>query len=54
MKRHWLTNGIAALCVAALGCGTALAQTAPQSVRMRIQTAVPSASIYFELLKRMA
>jgi TRAP-type mannitol/chloroaromatic compound transport system substrate-binding protein len=36
-----------------LACSTALAQPAQAPVRMRIQTAVPSASIYFELLKRM-
>ena len=42
-----------ALATAFLLCGTAFAQTAAAPVRMRIQTAVPSASIYFELLKRM-
>ena len=36
----------------ALACSAATAQTAQQPVRMRIQTAVPSASIYFELLKK--
>ena len=35
-----------------LACTTALAQTAQQPAKLRIQTAVPSASIYFELLKR--
>jgi len=39
--------------VLVLGCSFASAQTATAPVRMRIQTAVPSASIYFELLKRM-
>ena len=52
MNRHHLATRAVALIAAALLCGTALAQ-APAPVRMRIQTAVPSASIYFELLKRM-
>ncbi len=54
MKRQWFSTCAAALVAVALCTGGALAQPAPQPVRMRIQTAVPSASIYFELLKRMA
>ena len=54
MKRHWLSLGLTLLVAAALGSGAAFAQTSQQPVRMRIQTAVPSASIYFELLKKMA
>ena len=53
MKRHWLANCTAALAAALLLVGNTFAQTAAAPVRMRIQTAVPSASIYFELLKRM-
>ena len=54
MKRRWLSTCAAAVVCTALVCGSALAQTAQAPVRMRIQTAVPSASIYFELLKKMA
>src|SRR5688572_11202337 len=45
-----LAAGISALLLVAT---TAVAQTA-QPVKIRMQTAVPSASIYFELLKRYA
>jgi TRAP-type mannitol/chloroaromatic compound transport system substrate-binding protein len=53
MNRHWLATRVIAAVASLLLCGNALAQTAAQPVKMRIQTAVPSASIYFELLKRM-
>jgi TRAP-type mannitol/chloroaromatic compound transport system substrate-binding protein len=49
-RRSLLRAAVAATAVLMLGAGTAGAQT---PVRIRIQTAVPSASIYFELLKRM-
>jgi len=42
-----------ALFIAAFACAAAQAQTAQAPVRMRIQTAVPAASIYFELMKKM-
>jgi TRAP-type mannitol/chloroaromatic compound transport system substrate-binding protein len=51
MRRHFLLKGLAAaagLCLALTG-GIAQAQ---QTHKMRIQTAVPSSSIYFELLKK--
>ena len=51
MKHQWsrrLLSGVAGLLLA----GSVAAQ-APQQFKMRIQTAVPSASIYFELLKKM-
>jgi TRAP-type mannitol/chloroaromatic compound transport system substrate-binding protein len=51
MTRRTLLLGVAAL-LAGLTLGAAPAE-AQQPVRIRIQTAVPSASIYFELLKRM-
>ena len=54
MKRHWLSVALTLFVAATLGCGGALAQTTQPPVRMRIQTAVPSASIYFDLLKKMA
>jgi len=50
MKHQWsrrLLAGVAGLLLA----GSVAAQ-APQQFKMRIQTAVPSASIYFELLKK--
>ena len=51
MFRRSLLKGVAAGSAATvLSSGTAHAQT---PLRIRIQTAVPSASIYFELLKRM-
>src|SRR3954468_23000541 len=49
-RRSFVRGAVAAAAVFALLCGAAHAQT---PVRIRIQTAVPSASIYFELLKRM-
>ncbi len=54
MNRHWLVDprGRVGRRASAVR-NTAFAQTAAAPVRMRIQTAVPSASIYFELLKRM-
>ena len=53
MKPHWLAKGAVALVAMAFAVCSAFAQTAQAPVRMRIQTAVPSASIYFELLKKM-
>ena len=50
LRRSFVRGAVAAAAVFALLCGAAHAQT---PVRIRIQTAVPSASIYFELLKRM-
>src|SRR3954451_17153652 len=49
LRRSFVRGGVAAAAVFALLCGTAHAQT---PVRNRIQTAVPSASIYFDLLKK--
>jgi TRAP-type mannitol/chloroaromatic compound transport system substrate-binding protein len=55
MKRHWFSTFVASLVGALVIATSALAQTAAQQpTRIRVQTAVPSASIYFELLKRMA
>ena len=52
--RHQAFGRVAlAIGVVALACSSAFAQTAQAPVRMRIQTAVPSASIYFELLRKM-
>jgi TRAP-type mannitol/chloroaromatic compound transport system substrate-binding protein len=48
MKIRWMTRSAAALALVL----AATAAQAQQNFRMRIQTAVPSASIYFELLKR--
>ncbi|MFZ5558912.1 MAG: TRAP transporter substrate-binding protein [Pseudomonadota bacterium] len=51
MRRHTLWKGlatVAGLCLALTG-GIAQAQ---QAQKMRIQTAVPSSSVYFELLKK--
>ncbi|MFO1282843.1 MAG: hypothetical protein U1F51_10290 [Burkholderiales bacterium] len=55
MIRTGLARATLAAAAVVLACasGTLGAQTAQQPVRMRIQTAVPSASIYFELLKKM-
>lgn len=52
MKRSGLARAAVAVGAIALACTTAFAQTAQQPAKWRIQTAVPSASIYFELLKR--
>jgi TRAP-type mannitol/chloroaromatic compound transport system substrate-binding protein len=49
-RRSLLKGAAAGTAATVLSSGAALAQT---STRIRIQTAVPSASIYFELLKRM-
>ena len=49
MTRSWLRTCAVALLGAALAAASAHAQ---QPVRMRMQTAVPNASIYFELLKK--
>ena len=53
MTLERLSQIAGALLVAVFACASAHAQTAQAPVRMRIQTAVPSASIYFELLKRI-
>ena len=53
MNRLRLVKCATAVVVAAFACGSVFAQTAAAPVRLRIQTAVPSASIYFELLKKM-
>jgi TRAP-type mannitol/chloroaromatic compound transport system substrate-binding protein len=50
LRRSLLRAVVAATAAVSLSIGTAHSQ-AP--VRIRIQTAVPSASIYFELLKKM-
>ena len=50
MKRQWLSVG--AFVIASVA-GSVHAQTTAQPVKIRIQAAVPSASIYFELLKKM-
>ena len=52
MKRSAYARAALAIGAIALACTSALAQTAQQPAKFRIQTAVPSASIYFELLKR--
>ncbi|MCC6867216.1 MAG: TRAP transporter substrate-binding protein [Burkholderiales bacterium] len=52
MKRSAYARAALAIGAVALACTTAFAQTAQQPAKLRIQTAVPSASIYFELLKR--
>lgn len=49
-RRSLLKGAAAGTAATVLSSGAAHAQT---STRIRIQTAVPSASIYFELLKRM-
>ena len=49
MTRSWLRTCAVALLGAALAAASAHAQ---QPVRLRMQTAVPNASIYFELLKK--
>ena len=54
MKRQWLSTCAALFVAAVFAVGDASAQTAAQSTRIRIQAAVPSASMYFELLKKMA
>jgi TRAP-type mannitol/chloroaromatic compound transport system substrate-binding protein len=53
MRYQGLTRLAAGAVGAVMFAATAVAQTA-QPVKMRLQTAVPSASIYFELLKRYA
>ena len=53
MTLERLSHIAGAVLVAAFACASVHAQTAQAPVRMRIQTAVPSASIYFELLKKM-
>ena len=50
LRRSLLRAVVAATAAVVLSVGTAHSQT---PVRIRIQTAVPSASIYFELLKKM-
>ena len=54
MKRQWLFVGASVVATIALLASNAQAQTAAQPAKIRIQAAVPSASIYFELLKKMA
>ena len=46
-----LASAVIAAASVALACTTVHAQTAQQPAKFRIQTAVPSASIYFQLLK---
>ena len=53
MRYQGLTRLAAGAVGAVMFAATAVAQTA-QPVKMRLQTAVPSASIYYELLKRYA
>jgi TRAP-type mannitol/chloroaromatic compound transport system substrate-binding protein len=48
MNFNWMAKGAATLALLV----AATAAPAQQNFRMRVQTAVPSASIYFELLKR--
>ena len=48
MSFRWMARGAAALALVV----AATAASAQQTYKMRVQTAVPSASIYFELLKR--
>ena len=43
MNRNWLATRTVALVAAFLLCGKVFAQTAAAPVKMRIQTAVPSA-----------
>ena len=50
LRRSLLRAVVAATAAVTLSAGTAHSQT---PVRIRIQTAVPSASIYFDLLKKM-
>ena len=50
MKNKWQVRCIALLSCALISFGAQAQQ--PQQFKMRIQTAVPSASIYFELLKK--
>ena len=56
MKSNWQARSAALLCgiliCASMTAGAQAQQ--PQQFKMRIQTAVPSASIYFELLKKFA
>ena len=54
MKRFGFARAALAVAAIALACTSAFAQTAQQPVKWRIQTAVPSASMYFDLLKRFA
>ena len=53
MIRREFARAVVAASALLIASSTAIAQTAQQPARMRIQTAVPSASIYFELLKKM-
>ena len=50
LRRSLLRAVVAAAAAVTLSAGTAHSQT---PVRIRIQTDVPSASIYFDLLKKM-
>ena len=50
MTTRILARTAGLLLIAAFACASAQAQTAQAPVRMRIQTAVPAASIYFCLL----
>ncbi len=52
MKLRALARAAIAAATVALACSAVQAQTAQNPAKWRIQTAVPSASIYFELLKR--
>ena len=51
LSHAWQARCIALLSGVLISFGGAQAQQ-PQQFKMRIQTAVPSASIYFELLKK--
>lgn len=53
-RRQLLSAAPAAVAGVTLYAGEVHAQSSAQAVRIRMQTAVPSASIYFELLRRLA
>jgi len=46
--KHWLGSALAALALAGAGNASAAQQT------LRVQTAVPNSSMYFELMQRWA
>ena len=54
MKRMLIKACVAGLAATVFAGGAAQAQPTAQPLKARIQTAVPAASIYFELLKRFA
>ena len=51
MSATFLKRFLISLASTSIFCGFALAQTASAPIKMKIQTAVPTASIYFELMK---